>query len=43
MAWNAAQQLAGLVRVVARDGAVWWVRPESADYYRSLESAQVKR
>jgi hypothetical protein len=25
-----------MVRVVAQDGTVWWVNPDSADYYRTL-------
>ena len=35
--------LDGLVRVVARDGSVWWVTPASAPWYRALESARCGR
>lgn len=29
-------QRAGLVRVEAPDGTVWWVSPESVDKYRTM-------
>jgi hypothetical protein len=31
----------GLVRVVALDGSVWWVRPESADSVRAFSLTDI--
>jgi len=36
---NETKWLAGLVRAVARDGSVWWVKPEQAAEYEQIESA----
>jgi hypothetical protein len=36
-----AKWLDGLVRVVAKDGSVWWVPPASAARYAALDSAFV--
>jgi hypothetical protein len=38
MAWSASQ-LTDLVRVVAQDGSVWWVKPASAPWYAQLPAA----
>lgn len=35
--------LDGLVRVVAKDGSVWWVSPANVEFYRQLESAKLPR
>jgi hypothetical protein len=33
--------LHGLVRVVARDGSVWWVRPDRVAFYAALDHAVI--
>ncbi len=33
---------AGLVRAVALDGSVWWVRPESADSIRAFRLTDIQ-
>lgn len=35
--------LDGLVRVVARDGSVWWITPASAPWYQALDAARCGR
>ena len=42
MDWYSSGVLGDLVRVVAKDGSVWWVKPAAVAYYAALDSAHVK-